>query len=158
VVATEAEREGGGRLVWLIALERTLRGLLLLAAGGYLIAKAGANFGDIANHLARRLELDPQRPWIRHLVARLGRLRNHEVKLFGVAAIAYGMLELVEGGGLFARKRWAEWLTVIATSLLIPFEVYEVVRHPSWLKAVGIVVNVAIVIYLYRVVRRKGQR
>ena len=33
---------------------------------------------------------------------------------------------------------------------------YELVRHPSWLKAVGIAVNIAIVIYLYRVVRRRA--
>ena len=57
-----------GRFLWLIALERTLRGLLLLAAGIYLLAKSGANFGDIANHIARRLELDPRRPFIRHIV------------------------------------------------------------------------------------------
>jgi uncharacterized membrane protein (DUF2068 family) len=130
---------------------------VLVAAGIWLIAKAGANFGDIANHLARRIELDPQRPWVRHLIAKLGRLRNHEVKVFGAGAIAYGVLELVEGGGLFYRKRWAEWLTVVATSLLIPFEVYELVRRPSLLKAGGIAVNVAIVVYLYRVVRRKGR-
>jgi len=148
--------ESRGRLIWLIALERTLRGLLLLAAGIYLLAKSGANFGDIANHIAARLELDPQRPWIRHLVAKLGRLRKHEVQLFGVLAIGYAALEITEGVGLFYRKRWAEWLTVVATSLLVPIEVYELVRHPSWLKAGGIVVNIAIVAYLIRVVRRKS--
>jgi uncharacterized membrane protein (DUF2068 family) len=148
--------ESRGRLIWLIALERTLRGLLLLAAGIYLLAKAGANFGDIANHIAGRLELDPQRPWIRHLVARLGHLRKHEVQLFGVLAIGYAALEVTEGVGLFYRKRWAEWLTVVATSLLVPLEVYELVRHPTPLKAAGIVVNIAIVAYLIRVVRRKS--
>jgi uncharacterized membrane protein (DUF2068 family) len=152
------EGEPGGRLIWLIALERSLRGLVLFAAGIYLISKAGSNFGDVANHVARRIELDPQRPFIRHLVTKLGRLRKHEVKLFGVGAIGYGVLELVEGGGLFYRRRWAEWLTVIATSLLVPLEAYELVRHASWLKAAGIAVNVAIVVYLYRVVRRKARR
>jgi Predicted membrane protein (DUF2127) len=92
--------ESGGRLVWLIALERSLRGLVLVAAGIYLVARAGSNFGDVANHLARRIELDPQRAWIRHRIAKLGRLRKHEVKVFGAGAIAYGVLELVEGGGL----------------------------------------------------------
>ena len=123
--------ESRGRLIWLIALERTFRGVLLLAAGIYLLAKAGANFGDIANHIARRLELDPQRPWIRHLIDKLGHLRKHEVQLFGVLAIGYASLEITEGVGLFYRKRWAEWLTVVATSLLVPIEVYELVRHPS---------------------------
>jgi uncharacterized membrane protein (DUF2068 family) len=68
------------------------------------------------------------------------------------------VLELVENGGLFYRKRWAEWLTVIATSLLVPLETYELVRHPSWLKTGGIAVNIAIVVYLYRGVRRKSRR
>ena len=47
---------------------------------------------------------------------------------------------------------------MVATSLLVPLELYELVRHPSALKAGGIAVNIAIVIYLYRVVRRKGSR
>ena len=152
----KAGTESGGRLIWLIALERSVRGVVLLGAGIYLLANADAHFGDIANHLARAVELDPRRPFIRHLVAKLGGLKRHEVQLFGAGAIAYGVLELVEGGGLFYRKRWAEWLTVVATSLLIPVELYEEVRHSSWLKAGGIAVNVLIVVYLYRVVSRKG--
>jgi uncharacterized membrane protein (DUF2068 family) len=148
--------ESGGRLLWLIALERTLRGLLLLAAGIYLLAKAGADYGDIANHLARRLELDPRRPFVRHAVEKLGHLKKHEVRLFGALAIGYAGLEIVEGVGLFYRKRWAEWLTVVATSLLVPLEIYELVRHPSPLKAIGIAVNIAIVAYLVRLVRRKS--
>jgi uncharacterized membrane protein (DUF2068 family) len=79
------------------------------------------------------------------------------VKLFGAGALAYGVLELVEGVGLFYRRRWAEWLTVVATTLLIPLELYEVVRSPSLLKAGGIAVNVVVVAYLVRVVRRKGR-
>jgi uncharacterized membrane protein (DUF2068 family) len=148
-------RASEGRLIWLVALERSVRGLVLVAAGIYLLANAGADLGSIANHLARRVELDPQRPFVRHLVAKLGGLSHHEVKLFGAGAVAYGVLELVEGGGLFLRKRWAEWLTVVATSLLVPFELYELVRRPSWLKAAGLAVNIAIVVYLVRVVRRK---
>jgi uncharacterized membrane protein (DUF2068 family) len=65
------------------------------------------------------------------------------------------VLELVEGVGLLYRKRWAEWLTVVATSLLIPVELYELVRHVSVLKAGGVAVNIVIVVYLYRVVSRK---
>jgi uncharacterized membrane protein (DUF2068 family) len=148
----------GERLLPWIAAERTLRGLLLIAAGIYLLGHTGSDFGSIANHFARTLELDPRRPFIRHLVARLGRLRRHEIEVFGSAALAYGGLELVEGGGLFLRRRWAEWLTVVATTLLIPLELYELIRKPSVLKAVGLIVNILIVVYLARVVRRRGQR
>jgi uncharacterized membrane protein (DUF2068 family) len=140
-----------------IAVERALRGVVLLAAGVYLLANTGADFGSIANHLARAIELDPRRHFIQHAITKLGSLKRHEVKLFGAGALGYGVLELVEGVGLFYRKRWAEWLTVIATSLLIPLELYELVRSPSALKAGGIFVNVVVVIYLYRVVEQKGR-
>ena len=60
----------------------------------------------------------------------------------------YGLLELVEGTGLWLDKLWAEYLTVVATSLLVPLEVYELVRKPTLLKAAGVSVNVAIVAYL----------
>jgi hypothetical protein len=73
----------GERLLPWIAAERTARGLLLIAAGIYLLAHTGSNFGSIANHLARTIELDPRRPFIRHIVARLGKLRQHELALFG---------------------------------------------------------------------------
>jgi len=152
----EAGSKSPGRLLWLIAAERTLRGLLLLVGGIYLLAKSGANFGNIATHLAERLELDPRRPFIRHVVAKLGRLKRHEVDVFGALAIGYAALELTEGVGLFRRKRWAEWLTVVATALLVPAEIYEFVRHASWLKGAGIAVNVLIVVYLARVVRRRA--
>ena len=70
-------------------------------------------------------------------------------------AIGYGVLELVEGGGLWLDQLWAEYLTVIATSLFIPFELYELAIRPSLWKAGGIFVNVLIVLYLARALRRR---
>jgi uncharacterized membrane protein (DUF2068 family) len=49
----------------------------------------------------------------------------------------------------------AEYLTVIATSLLIPFELYELARNPTLWKAGGVLVNVAIVVYLGLALRRR---
>jgi uncharacterized membrane protein (DUF2068 family) len=49
----------------------------------------------------------------------------------------------------------AEYLTVIATSLLIRFELYELARYATVWKAGGTLVNVAIVVYLARSLRRR---
>ena len=152
----EAGSHSGRLLPW-IAAERTIRGLLLVATGIYLLGHTGTDLGSLVNRLAQAIELDPHRPFIRHLVDKLGHLGRHTVTLFGVGAIAYGCLELVEGYGLFRRRRWAEWLTVIATALLIPLELYELVHRASVLKAAGLAVNVLIVIYLVRVVRRNAE-
>mgnify|MGYP001175425590 CR=1 FL=1 len=70
---------------------------------------------------------------------------------------AYFALLLVEGVGLWLHQRWAEWLTVIATSTLIPFELWKLVFQPHGraLLIVGVlVVNVTIVVYLSIQLRR----
>ena len=41
------------------------------------------------------------------------------------------MLEGLEGIGLLMRRLWAEYLTVIATAILLPLEVYEIVQKPG---------------------------
>jgi uncharacterized membrane protein (DUF2068 family) len=142
-------------VIRLIAAERVLRGVLLLAAGGYLLTHLGTDFGKLADRLARAVELDTHRPWVRHIIARLHRLHASTIVITGIAALGYGVLELVEGVGLWLDQLWAEYLTVIATSVLIPFEVYELIHKPSLLKAVGIAVNIAIVAYLVYALRKR---
>jgi len=142
-------------LLRIIAAERAIRGALLIAAGIYLFGHLHSDFGKIANRWMRRLELDPNRHFLRRIVQHLHNVTTSEIKIFAVAALAYGALELVEGVGLWLDKLWAEFLTVIATSLLVPLELYELVRKPSMLKAIGIAVNVLIVIYLARRLQKR---
>ena len=139
----------------LIAVERSLRGVILLAAGVYLLFHLSADFGRQAERVMRSVELDPRQHFLHRLVQRLHRLRVRELRIVGVVAIGYGVLELVEGVGLWLDQLWAEYLTVIATSLLIPFELYELAIHTSIWKAGGILVNLLIVIYLVSALRRR---
>jgi uncharacterized membrane protein (DUF2068 family) len=143
------------RIIKLIALERIARSLLLLAAGAYLVTHLGSDLGRLADRIMRSLELDPRRHFLHRIIVKLHRLHAGAVLITGTAAIGYGILELVEGVGLWLDKLWAEYLTAIATSLLVPLELYELVRKPSALKAGGILVNLAIVGYLgYRLRQR----
>jgi uncharacterized membrane protein (DUF2068 family) len=72
--------------------------------------------------------------------------------------LAYASLEAVEGVGLWFAKRWAEYLTFIATSLLIPYEVYELSLRVSVLKVVAFVLNLLVVAYLLYAKRLFGLR
>jgi len=78
----------------------------------------------------------------------LSKLTRGHAAALGLGAIAYGSLFTVEGIGLWKGKRWAEYLTVIATSLLIPFEIYELTRRLTVVRVSALVVNVAAVVYL----------
>jgi uncharacterized membrane protein (DUF2068 family) len=146
------------RVIRLIAAERIVRGILLLAAGVYLLFNVNSDFGRLAERVLRAVDLDPRRPLFHKVIAYLHHLHASEVRVAALFALGYGALELVEGTGLWLDQLWAEYLTVIATSLLIPFELYELVHHPSVLKAGGLAVNVAIVAYLVHVLRRRASR
>ena len=84
----------------------------------------------------------------------LGRLRHYfsitprHLDEAALGACAYAALEAVEMVGLWLAKRWAEYLTFVATALLLPLEVYELATGVSALKLVTFVINLAIVAYL----------
>jgi uncharacterized membrane protein (DUF2068 family) len=80
--------------------------------------------------------------------------------LFVLAAIfvAYACLEGVEAVGLWFNRRWAEYLTFVATSILIPYEVYELFLRVSVLKIVAFVLNVLVAGYLLYAKRLFGLR
>lgn len=79
-----------------------------------------------------------------------------KIELASAGAFAYAALFLVEGTGLLMRKRWAEWLTVVATASLIPFEVYEIVKKVSALRIATLIVNILVVAYLVWRIRGGG--
>lgn len=84
----------------------------------------------------------------------LGADRIHNIVF---ATSVYTAILLTEGIGLFLRKTWAEWLTVIASASLIPFELWHLffgVRHNTLAVLAATVLNVVIVIYLVRVLQR----
>ena len=110
--------------------------------------------------------LDAVASWVEHLPIQNGRnilghffdtligMTPRRFIVVGCFALVYATLFAVEGFGLWNGKRWAEYLTTIATASLVPFELYELVRHPTPAKAIVLVVNIAIVIYLWYLLKR----
>jgi uncharacterized membrane protein (DUF2068 family) len=70
------------------------------------------------------------------------------IEVLAIGATAYALLEGTEGVGLAMRRRWAEYLTVIATGILIPYELFEVIRHVTLFKVGALLLNLAVVGYL----------
>lgn len=115
--------------------------------------------------LVRQADLDIFAGWIAHLPIQNGHgfvvraldslleLGPRRFVAIGIAACVYATLFTVEGWGLWRGKRWAEYLTVIATASLIPLEAWEIHVGFTWTKVGALVVNVAIVIYLIYVLR-----
>lgn len=80
--------------------------------------------------------------------------------LYALAGLAagYAVLEAIEMVGLWYAKRWAEYLTFLATILLLPIEIYELSERTSALKIVTLAINLAIAVYLLLAKRLFGLR
>jgi uncharacterized membrane protein (DUF2068 family) len=76
----------------------------------------------------------------------------------GIALLGYAALEGAEAVGLWHGKRWAEYLTFIATVVLLPFEIYELTERVSPLKLIGFAINLAVAVYLIWAKRLFGVR
>jgi uncharacterized membrane protein (DUF2068 family) len=150
-----SEPERRDRLLPWIAAERTLRSVLLLAVGIALVTHPHENWAHEVSRLAQHLGMDPKDNWIQRLVHKVKRIRAHEDMVFGVAALAYGALEATEAYGLFRRRPWGEWLTVVATSVLFVPELWELAKSVSLLKFAALAVNALVVAYLVWRLRRR---
>jgi len=85
-------------------------------------------------------------------------LRSGTLNVVGIGVAVYAALEGLEAVGLWFQRRWAEYLTFLATTLLLPLEVYELVHKLSPLKISALIINVAVVVYLLRAKRLFGFR
>jgi uncharacterized membrane protein (DUF2068 family) len=142
------------RLLPWIAAERGFRAVVLVAVGLVLVTHPHANWASEITHLGERLGLDPKGGWLQKLIDKVSKINANEDVVFGVAALAYGTLEGVEAYGLWRRRRWAEWLTVLATSLLFIPEIWELSKSTTLLKLGALLVNIAVVAYLIWRLRR----
>lgn len=79
---------------------------------------------------------------------------TRHVELAAAGAFVDAILSAVEGLALRAGKWWAPWLVVFATGALLPWELVEILRRPSWIRVVLLLLNLAVVVYLVRGVRK----
>lgn len=105
-------------------------------------------------HWLEHLSLADSNGLRKQLVDLLMELGPSRFVAIGIVALVYAAIFATEGIGLWLRKHWAEWFTVIATGSLIPVELYELVHRFTLLKLVVLAANVAIVVYLVRIARQ----
>lgn len=85
-------------------------------------------------------------------------VRESTLWIIGLVLAGYALLEGVEAVGLWLGKRWAEYLTFLATTLLLIPEVRELTGHITPGKIITLVINLAVVIYLLLAKRLFGLR
>jgi uncharacterized membrane protein (DUF2068 family) len=136
------------RLLRLIAIFKFFKAGLLIALGIGAFNLLHRDIAGLLEHWIMALRLDPGQHFLDVALAKASNVSPAQIKKVGAGSFIYAALFLTEGTGLWLRKRWGEWLTVVITSSLVPVELYEIHRHPTAVKLVVLALNIAIVVYL----------
>jgi uncharacterized membrane protein (DUF2068 family) len=141
----------------LIAAFKIFKGLALLAVG---IGALKLMHKDVAAQIEPWIEMlrvDPHNHYIYRVLEKVSNLDARKLKELSVGTFFYSALFFTEGIGLSLRKRWAEYFTIVSTSLFIPLEVYELAKHVTLAKGILVLANAGIVAYLVMELRRNSQ-
>ncbi|HVZ86292.1 MAG TPA: DUF2127 domain-containing protein [Polyangia bacterium] len=143
--------------VGLIVTYKVTKALLQIIAAAILFY--GAHHGlsaDLAG-FAEHLREHAVHAWSNLVAAALLRFTHERHGLIFTASALLGdaILSSIEAWALTRRFWWGEWLVVVTTSGLIPFEIHALFRHVRVGRVILLVLNLLIVTYLVRNVRRR---
>jgi uncharacterized membrane protein (DUF2068 family) len=150
-----------------LAVERFIRGALVLLLGLAVLQFKSSQVSVrqvFDRDLAAAKPLLDQLGWnatdsgLIHSVERALNAKGSTLDLVAAFLIFYGVLQLVEGVGLWMLKRWGEYFAVVATSLFLPLEIYELSEKVTALRVGALLLNLAAVGYLLLSKRLFGLR
>lgn len=139
-----------GLLLRAIAVFKFVKAALLIATGIGALHLVKMDVFAYASYLVGKYHLNPGNHFVAQVLARTADVTPRRLHELGIVAFVYSGLFLAEGIGLWSLKRWGEWITVVITGSLLPFEIYELWHRLTWPRATVLILNAAIVWYLVR--------
>lgn len=145
----------------LIAAFKLLEAVVLFAAGLGVLGLLRDSWTDAVVDVLHQLALEHGRRLASAFAERAAALLDAATprRLTEVAfgCFLYGGVFLVEAIGLWARRRWAEYMTTFVTASMLPFEIVALAHRVTPERGLALLLNVAIVVYLvFHLIKRRG--
>jgi uncharacterized membrane protein (DUF2068 family) len=140
-----------------LAVERAIRCvILLLVAAGVLkvrgsrsrLQQAFEQDLPLIRPLANQIGWNPDDSKIIRHISQAFTLSSSTLVWIAIGLTAYAVIELIEAVGLWLMRRWGEYFAVIATSMFLPLEVYELTEKVTVLRFIALLVNIIAVVWL----------
>ncbi|MEB3188528.1 MAG: DUF2127 domain-containing protein [bacterium] len=136
--------------VILIVAFKAFLGLLYVAVGIGAFSLRDRNIEELLLQLVDTISLDRDSHLVESAFKLLPMVTPGLLRNIAIGTLAYGTIEFIQAFGLYYRQLWAEWLIIVFTILLVPVEIYEIVKHATPVKFVVLALNVVIVWYLVK--------
>ena len=113
---------------------------------------------EIAESLLFHLHINPDRHAAQTILHAAGRLTDARLWTIVLAALSYAAVRFVEAWGLWNRRIWAEWFSLLSGAMYIPWELLRLVEHTNWEHILVLAINFIIVLYMVWVRLRSHPR
>ncbi|MGP8250695.1 MAG: DUF2127 domain-containing protein [Terracidiphilus sp.] len=156
--ATVAARKRHNRWLVLIAFFKFAQAsfFILIGLGAHRLLHK--DIADQIELIARHLRFNPESRLINFILDRASLVNDPLLRRIGFAAFGYSALCIAEGLGLYLEKAWGEFLTLAITASFLPWEVFEIFRHVTWVRVGLFTINVLVFIYLLKLVTEKARQ
>jgi uncharacterized membrane protein (DUF2068 family) len=154
--ATSATRRfQGNRWLVLIGVGKLLKAVLFVALGFGALRLVHKDLVAVVSQWILDLRFDPESRFVNLILDKVSLISPHRMRLISYGIFLYAAVDTLEGTGLILGKAWAEYLTLILTASLLPWELYELIHKPNWPKVAFALANAAVVWYLAVYLRRR---
>ena len=143
------------RWLILIGAGKLLKAVFFVALGFGALRLVHRDLVSLVTHWIVDLRFDPESRFINFILEKIADVTPHRLRQISVLIFCDAGIDLLEGYGLIRGKSWAEYLTLIVTASLLPWEFFEILRKPSWPKAVLTLLNMIVVLYLAQNLQRR---
>jgi uncharacterized membrane protein (DUF2068 family) len=140
-----------------LAIERVVRTVIFTLLGVGVLAVRGThgrlqtafeNELPLIRPLADQIGWNPDNSKLLHRIDQAFSLSPTTLAWIAAGLFAYAAIELIEAIGLWLITRWGEYFAVIATSVFLPLEIYEITEKVTAFRAIALVINIAAVLWL----------
>lgn len=138
-----------------VAVLEALKGLIALFVALSIHELAGKNIQKMLESLLGYFHLSPTSNLPAIILHKASFINNSNLTLITIAVIVYTIIRLVEAYGLWNELVWTEWFALISGGIYLPFEIYEVIVHTGVLSILVLSINIAVVWYMYSLLRGK---
>lgn len=133
-----------------IAAWEAVKGVLVLLAAGLAVHFLRPSDERTVEDIVGHFHLNPAGHTSHVFQRALENLADVRVVLLAGGALLYALLRFVEAYGLWFGRRWGWMLGIASAALYLPLEIVEMVRRFNWTSVVLFVVNLLIIVLLWR--------
>lgn len=140
-----------------LALLEGTKGLLAILGAIVIFGFAHKDLTEMAVHLLSALHVHPGSRFAEAVFRGADKATREQIVFVGFGVLVYAAIRLIEAVGLWRERDWAQWFAMLSACIYLPWEIYEILNHYRPIKAVVLIINIIVIVYLAYVLWQSRQ-